>query len=314
MEGLVENATPYMMSWDTLRSLCVVEGIKPSRRRKSRMINALRKVDKLPSGFDAWCSHQQEEEAEEESEEEQEKAGDEEMAEEEEGEQENSGDEQKASSSSSHSSSSSCDSLDSSAASSQAESVESVESAEEGLRRTMLKAVGVKRRARTRSARRTNTAKTSFLTDPGTVGQGPRKLLELELGSQIIREGMICESREAVELVVAERFEASGKFLSFKGKKLTKRFDRFAVSCSCGKEDCGTVVFNLAVLEPGGWVCSQANSFLCAGPTVPTRFTGTTAYAVDMLAEVVRPSVVQDPKMSAAAIASVHMLCRSFCS
>jgi hypothetical protein len=187
MEGLVENATPYMMSWDTLRSLCVVEGIKPSRRRKSRMINALRKVDKLPSGFDAWCSHQQEEEAEEESEEEQEKAGDEEMAEEEEGEQENSGDEQKASSSSSHSSSSSCDSLDSSAASSQAESVESVESAEEGLRRTMLKAVGVKRRARTRSARRTNTAKTSFLTDPGTVGQGPRKLLELELGSQIIR-------------------------------------------------------------------------------------------------------------------------------
>jgi hypothetical protein len=297
MEGIVENITPFMMNWDELNKLCKANGVKPMRRRKSVMVDALRAADKLPPGFaGCWQDEEYEEEHADDQEsddddepddDKEEKVDDEEEKvddEEEKGDdEEEKGDDEE----------------------------ESVDDEEESERLW-----AVKNNSRLKSKRRGTTAKARHLAVVAATNAtpGPRKLVTLHNlnPSEIILCGMKLKSREAVELLIAERYEAAGKFLSFKGNVQAKRFDRVAPMCNCGDGDCGRVIFNAQADTE--WICASVVPFRCDGPAKPTRSSGTTAYSVAMLADVVRSTVAQDPKTKAAAIAAVHTLCLCLCS
>jgi hypothetical protein len=172
MEGIVENITPFMMNWDELNKLCKANGVKPMRRRKSVMVDALRAADKLPPGF-AGCW--QDEEYEEEHADDQESDDDDEPDDDKE---EKVDDEE-----------------------------EKVDDEEESERLW-----AVKNNSRLKSKRRGTKAKARHLAVVAATNAtpGPRKLVTLHNlnSSEIILCGMKLKSREAVELLIAERYDS----------------------------------------------------------------------------------------------------------
>lgn len=146
-------------------------------------------------------------------------------------------------------------------------------------------------------------------------GDPPRSLAQLASFPVLLSRDITKRTRDEAELLSCEYYEHNNKFPVFTGKGQSKSCERLFMKCSCDLMDCGLVgwVYCSRGSEEPFWKCTKFTPFKCIGATEPSKQTGFTVYAINML----KPIIIQNldkAKIQSLTVNMCRNLLLSYCA